>query len=60
MKKKMKKKKKKEKKKKKKKRSVMLSEVVLLLRIQLQERWHDIVPGFQCYSVATCRSKGNV
>lgn len=58
----MKKKKKKEeeKKKKKRKRSVMLSEIVLLLRIQLPERWHDVVPGFQCYSVATRRSKGNV
>lgn len=54
------KKKKKKKEKKKKKRSVMLSEIVLLLRIQLPERWHDVVPGFQCYSVATRRSKGNV
>lgn len=57
-----KKKKKEEKKKKKRKRSVMLSEIVLLLRIQLPERWHDVVPGFQCYIVATRpnSSKGNV
>lgn len=52
--------KKKKRKKKKKKRSVMLSAIALLLRIQLPERWHDVIPGFQCYSVATRRSKGNV